>query len=73
MSNLSAEMVRFGVTIVDIQNLLGCTDKTVRNKMNGTTEFSVREALTVRDTFFPGLRLEYLFAQSEPSISSPTH
>lgn len=67
MKNLSAEMVRFGVSVSDLQNFLNCTDKTVRNKLSGTTEFSVREALGIRDAFFPGYRIEYLFAQDNVS------
>lgn len=62
MKNLSAEMVRFGVTYADIKELLSCSDKTAWNKVNGITEFSVQEATKIRDTFFPGMRLEYLFA-----------
>ncbi len=61
MNNLAAEMTRFGVRYVDLQTLLCCTDKTVQNKINGKTEFSVGEAFKIRDTFFPGMRLEYLF------------
>ena len=61
MKNLSAEMVRFGVGVSDLQSLLNCTDRTVKNKLAGITEFSVNEALNIRDTFFPGLRIEYLF------------
>ena len=63
MRNLSAEMARYGVSNNDIQALLSCTDKTVRNKLNGVTEFSFGEAVKIRDTFFPGIRLEYLFSQ----------
>lgn len=62
MRNLSAEMARYGVRNADIQDLLSCTDKTVRNKIDGVTEFSVAEALKIRDAFFPGMRIEYLFA-----------
>lgn len=65
MSNLAAEMARNGVSIADLLAVLGCTDKTVRNKMAGATEFSVGEAMKIRDTFFPGMRIEYLFAQKE--------
>lgn len=63
MKNLAAEMVRFGVSNADIQSLLNCTDKTVRNKLNGVTEFSVAEALKIRDAYFPGIRIEYLFGK----------
>ena len=69
MRNLSAEMARYGVSNNDIQSLLSCTDKTVRNKLNGVTEFSFGEAMKIRDTFFPGIRLEYLFSQ-EPGDDS---
>lgn len=65
MQNLVAEMARYGVKNSDIQDLLGCTEKTVRNKLNGVTEFSVAEALKIRDTFFSGLRVEYLFASTD--------
>lgn len=65
MKNLSAEMARYGVSNIDIQNLLSCTDKTVRNKINGVTEFSVREAMKIRDVFFPGMKIEYLFAGAD--------
>lgn len=65
MMNLSAEMTRFGVSNADIQKLLDCSDRTVRNKLNGITEFSVSEAVCIRDEFFPGMRIEYLFASPE--------
>ncbi len=29
-------------------------------------ESSSTEAMTIRDTFFPGMRLEYLFAADDP-------
>ncbi|WP_300415822.1 hypothetical protein [uncultured Oscillibacter sp.] len=62
MKNLSAEMRRYGVTNADIQNAIGCSLKTVVNKLNESTEFSVSEALSIRDKFFPSLRIAYLFA-----------
>lgn len=65
MRNLSAEMIRYGVSNADIQTALSCSSKTVANKLNETTEFSVGEAMTIRDTFFPGLRIEYLFAKGD--------
>lgn len=62
MKNLMAEMARYGIRSSDIQQILGCVGKTVTNKLNGETEFSVNEALKIRDSFFPGMRIEYLFA-----------
>lgn len=62
MKNLCAEMTRYGVSNSDIRDLLGCSLKTVQNKTSGATEFSVEEAMKIRDRFFPGLRIEYLFS-----------
>ena len=63
MKNLSAEMARFGVSNADIQAVLSCSGKTVTNKLNDATEFSISEAIKIRDTLFPSLRIEYLFAR----------
>ncbi len=62
MSNLTAEMARYGVTKKDIQKVLNCSDKTVNNKLDGNTDFTVPEALKIRNTFFEGYRIDYLFA-----------
>lgn len=62
MNNLKAEMARYGVTEKDIQNALKCSANTVKNKLSGATEFSFSECIKIRNTFFDGYRLEYLFA-----------
>lgn len=69
MRNLRAEMARYGISSQDIQLLLSCTDKTVKSRLEGTTEFSVSDSFKIRDTFFPGMRIEYLFASDNPSHS----
>lgn len=69
MQNLSAEMARMGVTNADIQKILNCSAKTVTNKLSNVTAFTIPEAFAIRNTFFPGFRLEYLFAQ-EPGPQS---
>lgn len=61
MDNLKAEMQRNGLTVKDIMDAIGCSEKTARNKINGETEFTYPEAETVRNKLFPSLRLEYLF------------
>lgn len=70
MKNLAAEMARFGISNADIQAILSCSSKTVANKLNDTTEFSVGEAIKIRDALFPGLRIEYLFARVSSEQSS---
>lgn len=61
-SNLKAEMARHGVRNVDVEKKLGCSAGSVINKLRGTSEFSVREALEIQKTFFPALDIAYLFA-----------
>lgn len=65
LSNLRAEMIRYNVSIAKIAQVIGKTDRSVRDKVNGKYEFSVPEAGLIRDTFFPGMSLEYLFAKSK--------
>lgn len=62
MKNLKAEMARYGVTKSDIKKVLNCSDKTVDNKLNGVTDFTVPEALKIRNAYFKGYRIDYLFA-----------
>ena len=53
MNNLKAEMARYGVTEKNIQEVLE----------SGVTEFSFPECIKIRNKFFEGYKLEYLFAQ----------
>lgn len=65
LCNLKAEMARRSISILDIAKEIGRTDRSVREKINGRTQFSVPEAATVRDKFFPGFSLEYLFTNEQ--------
>ena len=49
MRNIEKEMQKFNVSIYDIKELLDCTEKTVRNKLNGTTDFTFSEVKKIRD------------------------
>ena len=68
LSNLRAEMARFDVSPADIAKEIGKSDRCVRDKISGKTDVSIPEAMDIRDRFFPGLSLEYLFARS---VSTP--
>ena len=61
LCNLKAEMARRSVSILDIAKEIGRTDRSVREKIRGRTQFSVPEATAIRDKFFSGFSLEYLF------------
>lgn len=61
MRNIENKMPRFNVTYFDIQRVLDCSEKTVRNKLNGVTDFTYGEVKRLRDELFPGMSIEYLF------------
>lgn len=70
MKNLKAEMARYGVTKSDLKMVLNCSEKTIDNKLSGATDFTVPEALKIRNAFFEGFRIDYLFALPPDQLSS---
>lgn len=64
LCNLRAEMARRGLSAADISRVIGKTDRSARDKISGRYTFSIDEAKKVRDTFFPGMDLDFLFSQS---------
>ena len=61
LRNLQEEMKRNCLTSYDIGTAIEKTERSARDKINGVSMFDIREAVKVRDQYFPGLRLEYLF------------
>jgi antitoxin component HigA of HigAB toxin-antitoxin module len=65
--NLRAEMARYGVRTKDLAETLGISMKSVNNRMaDRHTGFTLREAFKIKDTFFPGILIEDLFAKATP-------
>ena len=67
LRNLKAEMVRNGVSTEMIMTVLGKSDKTTRDKINGKSSIYLSEAMKIRDALFPELSLEYLFQTDNAS------
>ena len=67
LANLKTEMKRSDITISDIANIIKKTDRAVRERIKGNGHFSVPEAAAVRNAFFPGMEIEYLFGEKKPS------
>ena len=67
--NLKAEMVRTGTTGKMIAGYLGIRETTLSTWINGTTDagFPISKAAMVRDEFFEGMSLDYLFSET-PSV-----
>ncbi|QHI72870.1 XRE family transcriptional regulator [Aminipila terrae] len=51
------------VTRADLLELLNVSEKTLRNKISGTTDFTWSEAKKIRNTFFPDQDYDKLFEQ----------
>ena len=73
MKNLEDEMTRYGVSIADIQKAIGCKSKKAAwNKVRGKTAFTILEALKIRNSFFLGYAIDYLFAPDPQPDSQKT-
>ena len=60
-NNLRAEMARAGITEKQVAAKIGLSTKTFYSRMAGRTRFQYKEVLEIRDAFFQGLSLNYLF------------
>lgn len=65
LKNLRDAMAIKNITTVAVAKLIGTTEKTINNKLNGNTDFTLPEALTIKNNLFPEYDLCYLFAVAE--------
>ena len=54
------------ITIASYARLLGISEKTARNKLNGETEFTLSEVLATIE-LFPEYTITYVFTKSDNS------
>jgi plasmid maintenance system antidote protein VapI len=68
--NLRAELARAGLTNGKIAEILQISTKTISNKCNGRSDFTLSEMERLRDALPNGseLALEYLFQRSEAPV-----
>lgn len=60
-ATLRAEMARKGLRGSDIAATLCISPKSAYNKINGITEFTLKETIAVRDKYFPDMTIDFLF------------
>ena len=65
LANLSYELRRKNITQNVVARMIGVTDKTLTNKLNGTTAFTVDEAFIINKNFLPEYTMDYLFATDD--------
>lgn len=58
---LRGEMVKADISMHDLAFKIGITERSLRNKINGTTAFTWNEVLEIRKTVSPNMQLEELF------------
>ena len=63
MKNIEEVRKNKGVTLVDIADLLGVGYRTVRDKIDGVSDFKFGETVAIKKAFFPEYELEYLFSE----------
>lgn len=66
--NLDAEMARENKKQTDVAMILGISESTVSDKMNGKTDFKLKECKKIIFNFFPGFSIDYLFATKEEIV-----
>ncbi len=69
--NLRAEMVRYGIKTQDIADRLGVNQRTIHNKLKGSTEWTVPEAVVVCEMFVEHgkyFAIEELFVRGVESV-----
>lgn len=64
---LRGEMVKKGLVNRDLANLLKVHSTTIGNKFNnrGNCDFTISEAISIKNTYFPNIGVEELF-QKKP-------
>ena len=67
-TNLRAEMARVNITGRDIAKVLSISEGSAYNKLNGSTEFTLREIVVIRDAYFPQMTIDELF-ESDKQVS----
>lgn len=64
-ANLFREMKLKKVSQDDIAKAISKTPTSVSRYMLGRSDFTYKQMVTIRDTFFKGLSLDYLFKKEE--------
>lgn len=60
--NLEIIRKRKEVSLTDMADLINVKSQTIREKIDGKSDFKFGEALLIRNTFFPEYDMVYLFS-----------
>lgn len=60
--NIERIRLKENVTLVDMADFLGIDYRTIREKIDGNSDFKFKEAMAIRNKFFPEYDAEFLFS-----------
>ncbi len=62
-NNLKAEFIKIGIKPhIGVSNTLKCSERAARNRLNGSTAFTIFEAVKIKEEYFSNITIDYLFA-----------
>ena len=64
LANLIGELAKKRITNQELAELLGIHRNSVANKLYGDTAITLKEALTIYDTYFSEMDFRWLFEQT---------
>lgn len=70
LRNLKAEMIRRNISLFDVSKIINKSERCTRDKVSGKAGFTFLESMKIRDKYFPGMDLEYLFAPDTNQTTS---
>ena len=69
LENLMKAMNNKHISTLALAAVIGTTEKTAYNKINGLTDFTLPEAIAVKTELFPEYDMFYLF-QTQPTATT---
>ena len=67
LGNMVHELRRKNITNKTVADVINVSEKTVVNKLNGTSEFTISEAMAININLLPEFRLSYLCTPTDDS------
>lgn len=66
---LTGEIAKRGIKKTAIARSIGISDRSLRNRFNGVSDFTWPEVETIRKRFFPDMSAEELFVRADLTAS----
>lgn len=68
--NLNAELSRVGKKKLTLAETINVSPQTIYRKLSGEIPLTLKECKAIRNGHFPGMKLEYLFAEEGEEVAT---